>query len=84
MVLIAPFSFVNDNKILIYLSCSILFIFINEIVFWDDTKRYRRWDNHYRNNNTNRKNWFFVAISIIGIVSWLFLPLLLKDYYTNR
>ena len=34
MALIAPLSFVNDNKILIYLSCSILFIFINEIVFW--------------------------------------------------
>lgn len=60
MVLIAPFSFVNDNKILIYLSCSILFIFINEIVFWDETKRYRRWNNHYRNNNNNRKNWFLL------------------------
>mgnify|MGYP000758578428 FL=1 len=83
MVLIAPFSFVSDNKILIYLSCSILFIFINEIVFWDETKRYRRWNNHYRNNN-NRKNWFFVAISIIGTLSWFFLPLLLKDYYINR
>ena len=80
MVLIAPLSFVNDNKILIYLSCSILFIFINEIVFWDETKRYRRWNNHYR----NRKNWFFVAISIIGTLSWFFLPLLLKDYYINR
>lgn len=38
MALIAPFPFVNDNKILIYLSCSVLFIFINEIVFWDETK----------------------------------------------
>ena len=84
MALIAPLSFVNDNKILIYLSCSILFIFINEIVFWDGTKRYRRWNNHYRNNNNNRKNCFFVAISIIGTVSWFFLPLLLKEYYTNR
>ena len=41
MALIAPFPFVNDNKLLIYLSCSILFIVINEIVFWDETKRYR-------------------------------------------
>ena len=32
MALIAPLPFVNDNKILIYLSCSVLFIFINEIV----------------------------------------------------
>ena len=39
MALIAPLPFVNDNKILIYLSCSVLFIFINEIVFWDETKR---------------------------------------------
>ena len=84
MALIAPFPFVNDNKLLIYLSCSILFIVINEIVFWDETKRYRRWNNHYRNNGNNRKSWFFVAISIIGTVSWFFLPLLLKDYYTNR
>ncbi len=59
MALIAPFPFVNDNKILIYLCCSILFVFINEIVFWDETKRYRRWNSHYRNNNNNRKNWFF-------------------------
>ena len=59
MALIAPLPFVNDNKILIYLSCSVLFIFINEIVFWDETKRYRRWNNHYRNNNNNRKSWFF-------------------------
>ena len=35
-------------------------------------------------NNNNRKNCFFVAISIIGTVSWFFLPLLLKEYYTNR
>ena len=35
-------------------------------------------------NNNNRKNWFFVAISIIGTLSWFFLPLLLKDYYINR
>lgn len=83
MALIAPFSFVYGNKILIYLCCSILFVFINEIVFWDETKRYRRWNNHYRNNN-NRKNWFFVAISIIGTIIGFFLPLLLKDYYTNR
>ena len=59
MALIAPFPFVNDNKLLIYLSCSILFIVINEIVFWDETKRYRRWNNHYRNNGNNRKSWFF-------------------------
>lgn len=64
MALIAPFPFVNDNKILIYLSCSVLFIFINEIVFWDETKRYRRWNNHYRNNNNNRKSWFFVVIGL--------------------
>ncbi len=84
MTLIAPIHFVQEAKYVAFLSVSILFMLINEIVFWDETKRYRRWDNHYRNNNTNRKNWLFVAISIIGIVSWLFLPLLLKDYYTNR
>lgn len=33
---------------------------------------------------TDIKNWFFVAISIIGTLSWFFLPLLLKDYYINR
>lgn len=84
ITLIAPFHFIREAKIVIFIVGTILFMLINEIVFWDDTKRYRRWDNHYRNNNTNRKNWFFVAISIIGTVSWFFLPLLLKDYYTNR
>lgn len=33
---------------------------------------------------TTGKVGFFVAISIIGTVSWFFLPLLLKDYYINR
>lgn len=33
---------------------------------------------------TTGKIGFFVAISIIGTVSCFFLPLLLKDYYTNR
>lgn len=84
MVLIVPLCVVNEAKVIIYIFTSIVFWFINEIFFWENTKRYRRWNNHYRHNNSNKKNYFFVTISIIGTVSWFFLPLLLKDYYTNR
>ena len=49
------------------------FWLVNEfLVFSPDTKRYRRWDNNYRNNSNIRKNCFFVAISIIGTLSWFF------------
>lgn len=84
MLLIAPFHFINENKIVVYICVSLLFMFINEIVFWEDTKRCRRWDNHYRNNSNNKKSWFFVAISVIGTISWFILPFLLKDYYIHR
>lgn len=38
MLLIAPFHFINENKIVVYICVSLLFMFINEIVFWEDTK----------------------------------------------
>lgn len=83
MVVIAPSGFVNETKLLVYLFASLLFMLINGLVFWEETKRYRRWNNHYRNNNNNRKNWFFVVLSVIGVASWFFLPFLLKDYYSS-
>ena len=39
MALIAPIHFVHEAKYVAFLSVSILFMLINEIVFWDDTKR---------------------------------------------
>lgn len=81
MVLIAPFHFAHEAKVVIYIYASLLLLLINGIVFWEDTKRYRRWNNYYRNHSNNKKNWLFVAISVIGTVGWFFLPLLLKDYY---
>lgn len=78
MALIVPFHFINESKIVIYIFSSLLFMLINGIVFWEDTTRYRRWNNYYRNNSNSKKSWFFVAISVIGTVSWFFLPLLLK------
>ena len=73
MALIAPLPFVNDNKILIYLSCSVLFIFINEIVFWDEQKDTEGGTTITGTITTTGKVGFLVAISIIGTVSW-FLP----------
>ena len=61
------------DKVVAYLIGCIVFLLVNEfLVFAPDTKRYRRWDNNYRNNSNIRKNWFFVAISIIGTLSWFF------------
>lgn len=55
-----------DIYMLASLYLSALFLLVNIIVFWEDTRRFRHWDHLYRNGQTESRNKRYVLLSLAG------------------
>lgn len=61
-----------------WLWVTLLLLFIHTIVFWEGSKRFRKWNNTYRNTQTDGKNCFFVILSLVGIVGYGVMVIMIK------
>lgn len=69
----------HDCYMVAALCLSALFLLANIIVFWEDTHRFRHWDNLYRNLQTESRNKRYVLLSVAGTLLFFIGPVLIRE-----